>query len=70
MKIMEEIKKLRKLDVLLKTTPIVQKLKLKVMEKDNTITVQKQEISDICSALDKATAELTTLQDSTEAEDQ
>ncbi len=63
MKIMEEINKLRKLQGSGETAPIVQKLKLQITKKDNTITTQQQEISDICSALDKATAELATLQD-------
>ncbi len=63
MKITEEISKLRKLQGSRETAPIVQKLKLQIMEKDNTITVQRQEISDIHGTLDKATAELTTLRD-------
>ena len=49
-KLAEEISKLKKLQGSGEMAPIIQKLKQQVKEKDNTISMQKQEISDICAA--------------------
>ncbi len=60
-KLTEEISKLKKLQGSREMAPIIQKLKQQIKEKDDIITMQKQEISDICAARDKADAELTIL---------
>ncbi len=49
-KLTEEISKLKKLQGSGETAPIIQKLKQHIKEKDDTISMQKQEISDICAA--------------------
>ncbi len=60
-KLAEELNKLKKFQGSWETAPIIQKLKQQIKEKDDMITMQKQEISDTCAAWDKADAELTTL---------
>ena len=49
-KLTEEISKLKKLQGSREMAPIIQKLKQQIKEKDDIITMQKQEISDICAA--------------------
>ena len=49
-KLAEEISKLKKLQGSGEMAPIIQKLKQQVKEKDDTISMQKQEISHICAA--------------------
>ncbi len=61
-KLTEELNKLKKLQGSGEMALIVQKLKQQIKEKDDIITMQKQEISDKRVAQDKAEAELTTLQ--------
>ncbi len=60
-KLAEEFNKFKKIQGSGEMAPIVQKLKQQIREKDDTITVQKQEINDIREAQDKVTAELSTL---------
>ncbi len=49
-KLAEEINRLKKIQGSGETTPIIQKLKQQIREKDDTITMQQQEINDTCAA--------------------
>ena len=60
-KLTEEISKLKKLQGSGEMAPIVQKLKQQVKERDDTISMQQQEINNIGAAYNKADAELITL---------
>ncbi len=49
-KLAEEINRLKKIQGSGETTPIIQKLKQQIREKDDTIVIQQQEINDTCTA--------------------